>query len=62
VISVFSLSCRANRSNWALGEIGNPAVRRALERAQLQDPAVGVQTETVWVLTRIPEQAATAAS
>jgi hypothetical protein len=59
---MISLSCRANRSNWALGEIGNPAGRRALERAQLRDPEVEVQTDTARVLTRIPEQAATAAS
>ncbi len=41
---------------WALGEIGDPAARRALERAQLRDPAVEVQTAAEWALSRVPVQ------
>jgi HEAT repeat protein len=52
---------------WALGEIGDstgmplaPAARRVLERAQLRDPAVEVQTAAQWALSRVPAQSETA--
>jgi len=41
---------------WALGEIGDPVARKALERAQMRDPSVEVQTAAEWALARVPEQ------
>ena len=45
-----------NQAAWALGEIGDPSARKALERAQMCDPAVEVQTAAGWALSRVPVQ------
>jgi HEAT repeat protein len=41
---------------WALGEIGDPAARAALARAQARDAATEVQLEASMALARIEEQ------